>query len=840
MHAINQPRSSFIGGALLVVSLIALVGVLTPAAQARNPYRKNFFDAYPSVETTRLGERLDGSSHCGVCHFDFDGGGPRNPYGLAVEATDRSIAAILGLGPLDSDGDGVINDIEILDPNADYDNTPTFPGLLASNLNQVSNIDPNEIAAYLTPTIAGDTTPPSVTVTYPNGGQTLTSADLETITWTATDNSGLVSSIEVYVTFDNGVHHEPVTFAMSNTGSLPWFVPNRPTTTAYVRVVAYDATGNMGVDESDTAFTIVSGPTGLVPTTLRDFDMPGSQPFEAGQITSPDDCRTCHGDYDAAVEPYHTWQGSMMAQASIDPVFLASLEIANLDAPESGDICLRCHMSKGWLEGRSSPTDGSAMLAADKIGVSCDLCHRMVNPTYVPGESPIEDQTILAALSNPPVEPTLGQFVIDPTGLRRGPYDDAVAPHAFVESPFHRSSAFCGTCHDVSNPAFFYDPNSDSYVPNAFDAPSGDTSPHSAGVVERTYSEWLASAFNDPNGVIRPDFGGAVSSCQDCHMPPVTGRGCNNTGVPLRHDLPLHDMTGGSAWMIGILDQVEPALDPNMLADGAARARSILQKAASLDLVYNAGDLVVTVTNLTGHKLPTGYPEGRRIWIEVAFFDANDVLIKHSGEYDPNSAELHADGELKVYEILPAVGANIAPVVGLPAGTEFHFVLNNDVLKDNRIPPEGFTNTAFAAFGGAPVGATYADGQYWDMTTYAAPFNAVRADVSLKYQSISREFAEFLRDNGLPGGAGEAFYNFYVANGMCPPEEMESASIVIPAPLAGDVDLDGCVDSTDLALLLSEFGCIGGCGPADLDADGDVDSTDLSILLGNFGAGACS
>ena len=51
-------------------------------------------------------------------------------------------------------------------------------------------------------------------------------------------------------------------------------------------------------------------------------------------------------------------------------------------------------------------------------------------------------------------------------------------------------------------------------------------------------------------------------------------------------------------------------------------------------------------------------------------------------------------------------------------GPSFHLALNNVRVKDNRIPPRGFTNAAFAAFDGEPVGATYADGQYWDDVTY--------------------------------------------------------------------------------------------------------------------------
>ena len=87
------------------------------------------------------------------------------------------------------------------------------------------------------------------------------------------------------------------------------------------------------------------------------------------------------------MEPYFNWQGSMMSQASRDILFEANMVIANQDAPDSGDLCLRCHLYRGWLRGRSVPTDGSQMLSTDEIGVACDLCHRMVDPVFRAGES---------------------------------------------------------------------------------------------------------------------------------------------------------------------------------------------------------------------------------------------------------------------------------------------------------------------------------------------------------------------------------------------------------------------------------------------------------------------
>ena len=66
-----------------------------------------------------------------------------------------------------------------------------------------------------------------------------------------------------------------------------------------------------------------------VPTTLDDFFMPGSQPGDSGNLEHPEKCANCHGGYDAAVEPTFNWRGSMMAQAARDPLFYASMTIAN-------------------------------------------------------------------------------------------------------------------------------------------------------------------------------------------------------------------------------------------------------------------------------------------------------------------------------------------------------------------------------------------------------------------------------------------------------------------------------------------------------------------------------
>jgi len=774
-------------GRMGVVALAAGIGMMfADLAEGRNPYRKEFFKAYPSANNTVLDNVPSHSGHCGVCHFDFGGGGPRNLYGLAVEATpNRDKADILSLDPNDSDGDGFSNGTEITD-EATFANTPTFPGLKPANVNQVGNVDLADIQGHLVPSTGSDTTPPDVTLIAPDGGETLVGNTSTSVQWIAGDVSG-IAGIDLYLSDDNGATFKPIALGLSNTGSFTWFVANRPTTQGVLRVVATDNAFNTASDDSDAVFTVASPPGGTVPTTLRDFDQPGSQPFEAGILNPPEACSPCHGGYDPAVEPYHNWRGSMMAQASRDMLMEALLVIANQDAPDSGDLCLRCHFPRGWLQGRSVPTDGSAMLSTDASGVACDMCHRFVDPIFDPLQNPSEDEAILAVLSFPGDDFANGMAVVDPTGARRGPFLDATSGHPILVSPFHREAALCGTCHDVSNPAFVKDPNG-NYVPNAFDAPAGDFASHVIAPVERTYSEWFHSEYNTPGGVYAPQFGGNkdyVATCQDCHLRDVTGQGCNFGTPPVRDDLPLHDMTGGSTWYMGLLSSLFPGeVSAAAMLDSVARARYMLENAAVLAIVQEGDSLKVTITNNGGHKLPTGYPEGRRMWINVKFYDASMAIVSESAAYDPNSGELSHEEGAKIYEVKPGLDETVAPLAGVDPGPSFHFVLNNKTFKDNRIPPRGFTNVAYADFGGPPVAYSYADGQYWDDTFYAVPVGAASTEVTLYYQSTSKEFMEFLRDENKTNSKGQEMYDLWSTNGKCPPEVMASATIAVTGPAA--------------------------------------------------------
>lgn len=555
----------------------------------------------------------------------------------------------------------------------------------------------------------------------------------------------------------------------------------------------------------------------ITTTTPLDFYFPGTQPnMLTHNLTDPQACAGCHAGFSDMLgqpqnnEPWFGWSGSMMAHSARDPLFYAALDIANADAAFAGEYCLRCHVPRGWLNGRSATPDGSAMTAEDLEGVQCALCHRMVDPVPA-AENPTRDTAVLAALTPTQTITTTGSgsFIIDPLDHRRGPFDVAADlgnfdPHTAIgaqetlQSPFHQEALFCGSCHDVNNPLFTWDENSQSYQPNP---PNTPADPATMFPLERTFSEWENSAYNTAQGVYAPQFGGnksAVSTCQDCHMRDVTGVGAVffdvSNPAPTRTDLPLHDLTGANTWVPQLLP-LHPVFSgtfttglnaqarQDALAAGIDRARYMLQNAATLSASFDtgSGQLTVTIVNQTGHKLPTGYPEGRRMWLQIVGYDANGAVVYQSGAYDAGTAVLTTDPDLTLYEAKHGLTSDWAAQLGMAPGATFHFALNNTIISDNRIPPRGYTFAAFQAAGAAPYTngqpdpTRYADGQYWDTAVYTLPSTVVTGTVRLLHQVASKEYVEFLRDNnpspGDPNSRGNILYDLWQVN-PSPPEMM--------------------------------------------------------------------
>jgi hypothetical protein len=712
---------------------------------------------------------------------------------------------------------------------------------------------------------------------------------------------------------------------------------------------------------------LLSGVARAADVVPPEIMQPGTQPGEAGNLESPDKCDNCHGGYDEARaysnEPAFGWRGSAMGNAGRDPIFWATLAIAEQDFDGAGDLCIRCHSSGGWFAGRSTPTDGSGLQASDDNGVDCDTCHTATNP----------DNSEHLGVMNPPfvandgIEGYYGSGMLSLWGgsAKLGPYADADARHQWMQSQYHRADAendnLCGTCHDVSNPAVGDLAPGNGTQPGAPDVISSggnlggpvdekaafNNPPYAYGVVERTFSEWKAGALdsmdvrNFPNlpadlqaesGALNMAYQSALLaggtyedgtirtfSCTSCHMRPDIGEGCNKAGALTRSDLPKHDQSGGNYWMWPLIKYQDQqgtlrlggglsALQLAAMDAGQIRAEDQLRLAATLSV---SGD-TVRITNLTGHKLITGYPEGRRMWLNVKWYDAADNLVGEDGAYGPLGVTFTnpVDGvpfepqsildlaNTKVYEVHPAITQKWAQTLmavnpthygpialgydrltGAPEGTiadlasgnlgpyakTFHFVLNNHVAGDNRIPPYGMDSETARVRNALPVptsqyggGTASYDGMsgvytYWDEATLVPPSaEAVRADITLYYQGTSWEYVQFLwkANNGTdPAQGGNAFLGSEGVNmldawihadpaaPMVPPFAMATASwpSCDPTPeFCGDGvdnDCDGLTDCEDVADCGLDPACCTAepevCGDgADNDCDGAIDCND--------------
>ena len=624
------------------------------------------------------------------------------------------------------------------------------------------------------------------------------------------------------------------------------------------------------------ALLLTNTPTFAPPT---DIQQPGTQPLQAALMPGPGTCGGCHGYYDQAVEPTENWMGSMMAHSGRDPLFWAALAIADGDFPGAGNYCIRCHSPRGWHEGRANTTDGSNLNpTTDHEGIECAICHNMVNPdgSEHPG---VQSAPFVANTggANPEGFYGSGMRVLAGNSTRYGPYDNATAGHPWAQSTFHRSSAFCGTCHEVSNPLTGdLAPNHGAPIPLApgkFSGVAGSpvagkaaflNPPYKYGVVERTYSEHVASDLSTTRinqyatlpadiqrGAIKRARDQAILAgtggdhedgtprfftCQSCHMEPVVGEGAAFGIAPLRYDLPLHDLTGGNTWVPNViqwLDGQTPSLlrlgqglTPTQTAAmnrGVLRARASLQRAAALDVAGNT----LRVTNLTGHKLITGYAEGRRMWLRTTWRDELNNVLRTDGAYSPITTNVQGtnhtvntitDPNARVYEtklgitqdwalqllllgvspLTPvafdkATGQptlNLAQLATQPAGSaheSFHFVLNNTTLSDNRIPPWRMRRADATTRNALPEPATQygnpaANGVYahFDDVQLAPPAGATRADVELLYQTSSWEYIQFLLlanpgTSPFLATAGQELFQAYQATGGSAPEVMTTA-----------------------------------------------------------------
>ncbi len=734
----------------------------------------------------------------------------------------------------------------------------------------------------------------------------------------------------------------------------------------------------------------------LASTTVpTDVQIPGTQPAPTDNvpvINSVGNCN-CHdftGDLHEDSVPLFGWTGGMMANAGRDPLFWSTVAIAEQDFLPGGggvgDLCLHCHSVKGWIEGRSTPTNGSGLdPATDGEGIMCEFCHLLTNPDQA-NSIPNPPEGSYHEEQNAPFEafdPNTGEgyyggaeYVLNSGGTRLGPYSDHGAKHDAIPSPYLRDARFCGTCHDVSNPAVGdLAPNHGSLAAftgsfsGVVGGPVADKAamknqPYTYGIVERTFSEWVSSGLdtlrvndfatlpadlkvaggsledayqssrwgtcntsgalcnenaNCPSGqtcvaitadyqqpLVTPPAAGAPRyyTCQTCHMSAAGDHGANQgrgqTGDPyrgmIRPDLPRHDQTGMSYWVQETViwqdDHGTLAFGSGVTADqrtamshAMSRSEGHLSSAATLAATQNTSQIQVRVTNLTGHKLISGYPEGRRMWLNLKWYNGG-TLIHEDGAYGPlgnvvsdlqsvdrDVLSILDPSSTKVYEAKPAMTQDwAAALVSLgydpgmvlewdrmtnmpaytlgdlaaqPAGTmhpSFHFVLNNSVYKDNRIPPYGFSRDEALARNCIPVPETQfgdpgAGGVYdhFDLVDYTIPAGATSVEVDLLYQATSWEYIQFLwlQNDGVDpflGDEGVNMLDAWLNTGMAPPFEMAQTTISL-TPVAFNAPGHSS-ELDDGPMEVTAFDA--GTGAITLSYMPACDATDHTIHYGNL------
>ena len=221
----------------------------------------------------------------------------------------------------------------------------------------------------------------------------------------------------------------------------------------------------------------------------------------------------------------------------------------------------------------------------------------------------------------------------DPRDVRHGPYDDADSPaHATAGTPYTSSSELCGQCHEVLSPG--------RTLLGAAGTDTGFPFP-----LDNTYTEWLSSDYAR---------GATAKSCIACHMPAARGDTMKVSTFPSarpRANPRTHVFVGGNAWGLEAVKLAAPEIATERTGlrhggrghAGDARKRGADRRHARASARgRDQRGPVVRVTNLSGHKFPTGYADGRRAFLQVELQTRRAARWRCSGRYDDATAHLDA------------------------------------------------------------------------------------------------------------------------------------------------------------------------------------------------------
>ncbi len=486
-------------------------------------------------------------------------------------------------------------------------------------------------------------------------------------------------------------------------------------------------------------------------------------PFERGALFATSGvCANCHSGLtdqagnDVSIDT--DWRAAIMANASRDPYWQASVRAQVLDLPDLKavieDKCATCHTPMARFaavtsQGETLLLDGGFLdpdhprhtMAMD--GVSCTLCHQIEehglgNAGSFSGGFSIDTQR--------PRDERLAYGPFPPVEGPASVMQDLSGYHP-VEGPHTLRSELCAACHTLYTP----------YV---------DESGQVAGIFPEQvpYLEWQHSEYPE------------TKACQDCHMLPAEGavRLATTGGGPPRSPFGQHLFIGGNVYVLRMLQASGESLNVTASSDHFSRkieqtleqlqTRTATVEVEEASLSGSRLALAVTVRVETGHKFPTAFPS-RRAWLHLTVEDPQGKLLFSSGAphadgsiagndndadpaaYEPHYQEIVDPDQVQIYEaILADVSGEVT--TGLLRAQRY--------LKDNRLLPSGFDKASagedFAVHGRAAEDSDFEGGG--DTVRYLIDLpdagEALTVTVELLYQSIGYRWAESLRRYDAP------------------------------------------------------------------------------------------
>jgi hypothetical protein len=474
-------------------------------------------------------------------------------------------------------------------------------------------------------------------------------------------------------------------------------------------------------------------------------------------------CASCHTNLtDSAgnnVSIDAQWRSTMMANSGRDPYWRAGLRREILVHPEFADYiqdkCATCHLPMARTtmnlntgeylpvfgeNGALDPDSPYHALAIDSV--SCTLCHQIQNNETFGTYEGFSGHYHIDADTHNTARTIYGPFDPDPTQIT---LMQSSSGYVQTQSNHIQTAELCASCHELYTPFF--------------DVETGELADYE--FPEQTpYGEWLHSDFKD------------TQTCQDCHMPSAEGLvQVANVGDPTpRDNFSRHLFVGGNVYMLRIFraygEELGVTATPAQFGATIDATRDQLQnRTATLEITNSQveeGELLVdlTLTSLTGHKLPASYPS-RRAWLHVTVIDEAGNIVFESGAYNPDGSiigndndenplafephytEITSPDQVQIYEpILGDTAGNVTTVL----------LLASQYLKDNRLLPAGFDKTT-APEGVAVHGEASTDNDFIggsDEIRYRIPLEnptgIYTIQAELVYQTISYRWAQNLRE----------------------------------------------------------------------------------------------